>query len=419
MRGDLTVGGGREAAAKEASPRSWWESLRRRLAMGEIGQLPVVVGLILIWAIFQVASGGSFLKPENLTNLVLQIAAVGTISAGLVLVLLLGEIDLSAGQVSGFAAGVMTVLSVHHGVPALPAILAGLLTGVVVGLVQGFWVAVLQIPSFIVTLAGLLAYQGALLFVLGATGTVNMQDPVLIGLANTLLDPVWGWALGLILIGYLGGSQYLARRRRLRAGLPVVSSTALAARVVGLAVLVLGAVFVLNVQRGTTADGVPIQGVPSSAVFLVGLIVVLDYLLRRTRFGRYVFAIGGNAEAARRAGIPVTRVRIAVFVLCSTIAAWGGLLAASRLRAVHQSAGGGDVLLNAIAAAVIGGTSLFGGRGTPWAALLGALVIGSIANGMALLSLEPSVQFMITGAVLLASVTIDAIARQSRQAAGR
>lgn len=406
---------------------------RRRIASGDIGQLPVIIGLIAIWAIFQAASGGSFLKPQNLTNLALQIAAVGTISVGIVLVLLLGEIDLSVGAVSGLAAGVMVVLATGQGVlgtgqgvlgggqgvPAPVAIVAGLATGLLIGAVQGLWITQLRIPSFVVTLAGFLGWQGALLFVLGTTGTINIQDPIILNVANLLLDPVVGWALGVLFAAYVGGSQLVGRYRRLRAGLPAGSATAAWVRVAITALLVLGAVAILNIERGTSAEGAPILGVPMSVVFLVGLVIGMDYVLRRTRFGRYIFAIGGNAEAARRAGIPVTEIRIAVFALCSMIAAWGGILAASRLRAVHQSAGGGDILLNAIAAAVIGGTSLFGGRGTVWAALLGALVIGSIANGMALLSLEPSVQFMITGIVLLAAVTIDAIARRGRQASGR
>ncbi len=390
--------------------------IRRRVAQGEIGQLPVVIGLVAIWAIFQTASpGGVFLSPGNLTNLVLQIAAVGMISVGIVLVLLLGEIDLSAGQVSGLAAGVLVVLNVNNGLPAPLAILGGLAVGVAIGFVQGFWITRFRIPSFVVTLAGLLAWQGALLFVLGRTGTINITDKLILGLANTYyldlfgVTGLFGWVLGAIFVAVYAASVWYRRRSRIAAGLRVSAGTADVVKVAVVAVVILASVAILNQDRG----------VPSAVIILIGVIVAMDFVLRRTQFGRHLFAIGGNAEAARRAGIAVTEIRVGVFVLCSALAAFGGILAASRLRAVHQSAGGGDVLLNAIAAAVIGGTSLFGGRGTVWAALLGALVIGSISNGMDLLSLEPAVKFMITGGVLLTAVTIDALARRGRQAAGR
>ncbi len=385
-----------------------WATFRRRVSQGEIGQLPVIIGLAVIWAVFYAAQP-AFLSAGNLTNLMLQIAAVGTISVGIVLVLLLGEIDLSVGAVSGLSAGVMTVLNVQNGVPAPLAISAGLATGLLIGFFQGFWITRFRIPSFVVTLAGLLAWQGALLFVLGKTGTINIQDKLIIGLANTFFEPVIGWALGSVFVAYVVVGSVLTRRRRVAAGLAASSWTAVGLRIGVVAALVLVAVFILNSDRG----------VPSAVVFLIGIIVGFDYVTKRMRFGRQIFAIGGNAEAARRAGINVSNVRVAVFALASTLAAWGGILAASRLLAVHQGAGGGDVLLNAIASAVIGGTSLFGGRGSVWAALLGALVIGSISNGMDLLSLEPSVKFMITGGVLLTAVTIDALARRGREASGR
>ena len=395
-------------------PSDLGAELRRRIGHGEIGQLPVIIGLGAIWTIFETATGGTFLRAENLTNLMLQIAAVGTISVGIVLVLLLGEIDLSAGAVSGVCAGIMAVLSSKAGVPGPLAMVAGLAVGLAIGTVQGTWITTFRIPSFVVTLGGFLAWQGALLFVLGSTGTIRLTDPFIIGLVNTYFDDLAGipglagLVLALVLVAFYAGTTVSRRRSRQRAGLRTTSLTLDLAVLGVITAVVLGSVLVLNTDRG----------VPSAVVLLVGLIVVLDVILRRTRFGRHVFAIGGNAEAARRAGIAVTRTRITVYALTSTIAAFGGILAASRLRAVHQSAGGGDVLLNSIAAAVIGGTSLFGGRGSVWAALLGALVIGSISNGMDLLSLESSVKFMITGAVLVTAVTIDALARRGRQASG-
>jgi D-xylose transport system permease protein len=385
-----------------------WQGLRRRVSQGEIGSLPVIIGLVVIWAVFA-SLNPNFLTPRNLTNLVLQIAAMGTISVGIVLVLLLGEIDLSAGAVSGLCGAVMAVLNVKQGMPAAVAVAAGILVGVAIGLFQGFWVTRFRIPSFVVTLAGFLAWTGALLYVLGETGTVNLTDRGIVGLANTFLPEVAGWVLAVVCLAAYLASLYMGRRRRLAAGLGVGSTGGLAGQIAVVVVGLLVAVAILNADRG----------VPLGVLILLGFIVVLSYVLRRTRFGRHIFAVGGSAEAARRAGIGVDRVRVAVFGLTSAMAACGGILGASRLLAVNQSSGGSDLLLNSIAAAVIGGTSLFGGRGTVWAALLGALVIGSIANGMDLLALSSSVRFTITGAVLLAAVTIDALSRRGRQSAGR
>ena len=385
-----------------------WLGFRRRVSQGELGSLPVVIGLVVIWTAFQILNP-NFLTARNLTNLVLQIAAMGMISVGVVLVLLLGEIDLSAGAVSGLCAAVMAVLSVKLGVAAPVAITAGISVGLAIGLLQGFLLARFGVPSFVVTLAGLLGWQGALLYVLGETGTVNLTDPGITGLANTFLPELAGWAVGLVAAAVYFGQALLTRRSRLAAGLPVDPANKLVGRAAVVGAAVVAAVAIVNADRG----------VPLAVLILLGFIVVLDYICRRTRFGRHIFAVGGSAEAARRAGISVNGVRVAVFALCSGLAGCGGILAASRLLAVNQSSGSGDVLLNAIAAAVIGGTSLFGGRGTVWAALLGALVIGSISNGMDLLALPSSVKFMITGAVLLVAVTIDALSRRGRQSAGR
>ncbi len=360
-------------------------ALRRRVSQGDLGVLPVIVGLILIWAIFQ-SLNPNFLTPRNLTNLVLQIAAMGTISAGIVLVLLLGEIDLSAGAVSGLCAAMMAVLNVKQGVPAGLAVGSGLLAGLVIGGLHGVIVTRFQVPSFVVTLAGFIGWQGALLYVLGDTGTVNLGDPGIIGLAGTFLPVAFGWILALVCVGLYVAMVLWERRRRAAAGLSVPSMGGVVARAAAILLAILISTVVLNADRG----------VPLAALILVASIVVLDFLTTRTRFGRYIFAVGGNAEAARRAGISVNGIKIVVFTLTSGMAALGGILAASRLLAVNQSSGSGDILLNSIAAAVIGGTSLFGGRGSVWAALLGALVIGSISNGMDLLALASSVEFMIT-----------------------
>ncbi|MDP9324974.1 MAG: sugar ABC transporter permease [Candidatus Dormibacteraeota bacterium] len=382
--------------------------LRRRVTQGELGSLPVIIGLVLIWSVFEYLNP-NFLTARNLTNLMVQIADIGVIAIGIVLVLLLGEIDLSVGSVSGLAAGVMGVLNVKHGVPAPIAIGAAIATGMAIGLFQGWWFTTFRIPSFVVTLSGLLAWEGLLILILGTTGTINLFDPGIDAIAGNFLTAEQGWAVaGVSLFVFIGG-MVLTRRRRIKHGLDVAPAYGLLIRAGLTTVIVLAVVYFLNSNRG----------VPVAALILVGFVVGFDYVMRRTRFGRHVFAVGGNAEAARRAGIAVKRIRLAVFTLAGTMAAIGGIIAASRLLAVNQSSGGGDVLLNAIAAAVIGGTSLFGGRGTVWAALTGALVIGSINNGLDLLALPASIKFMITGGVLLAAVTVDALSRLGRQSAGR
>jgi D-xylose transport system permease protein len=405
-----------QSQTNQESLSELWHGLVERLAHGDIGSLPVALGLILIAIIFQIANP-NFLTPLNLTNLMVQISAVGTISVGVVLVLLIGEIDLSVGAVSGFSAAIMAVLSVKMGLPGIVAILAGVLTGALIGLFQGGWFAKLHVPSFVVTLAGFLGWQGALLYVLGSSGTINLNDPLIIGLANQLL-PVWlGWAVGIGFVIIYAFNLFRQRGQRIRLNLQTQPIIVLIARIILVAVLIGAAVGLMSVNRNPGRN-VVIQGVPMGVVFLLLFVILFDFITKRTKFGRFVFAVGGNAEAGRRAGINVDRIRIYIFTLGSLLAACGGILAASRLYAVNQSSGSGDVLLNAIAAAVIGGTSLFGGRGSTWSALLGALVIGSIANGMDLLALASSVRFMVTGAVLLLAVTLDAYTRARRQQTG-
>lgn len=382
---------------------------RRRIAQGDIGQLPVIIGLAVIWVIFYFASNGNFFKPVNLVNLSLQMASVGTIAVGVVFVLLLGEIDLTVGIVSGLAAGVLAVLNVRLGLPGPVAVGSALVAGALVGLIQGLWITRFGIPAFVVTLAGLIGWQGLLLFLLGDQGTINLRDDFVLGIAGTFFPLPVALVIGALFVAYLGWTAISSRRRRLEVGLPAETMLLIGLRVGMVAAFTLAALLVLNLDRG----------LPLSVVFLIGLIVVMDYVVRRTRFGRMVFAIGGNTEAARRAGFNVPLVRVAVFVIASTCAAWGGILAASRGLAVTQAAGAGPELVNAIAAAVIGGTSLFGGRGTVWAALVGILVIQSISNGMDLLSFTSPFKLMITGAVLLAAVTIDAIARRGQANTGK
>jgi D-xylose transport system permease protein len=379
-----------------------------RIAQGELGSLRVVLALAVVWAIFY-AVNDRFLTSVNLTNLTLQIAGVATISVGVVLVLLLGEIDLSVGAVSGLCAGVMAVLTTKHGWSPELAIVAALAVGAAIGAFNGVMVTKVQIPSFVVTLAGLLAWQGALLWVLGETGTINLRDSIITDLTGTFFDEAVGWIVAFAAIALYVGTGWLGRRQRAKAGLPNGPFAAFVLRSVVVAIAVLASIAIFNDDRG----------LPLAVCIVVGLVVVFTFLTERTRWGRHAFAVGGNAEAARRAGIRVDRVRISVFMIASTLAAAGGVLLASRLLAVNQSSGGGDLLLLAIAGPVIAGTSLFGGRGYVASALLGALVIGSISNGMDLEGLESDVKYMITGAVLLAAVAVDAVTRRTRAQTGR
>jgi D-xylose transport system permease protein len=383
-------------------------ALVQRFTAGELGSVQVILALILIFVVFQVAND-RFLSSTNLVNLALQIAGIGLISVGVVLVLLLGEIDLSVGIVSGLCAAIMAVLNVQHGWDPYLSIAIALVAGAVIGVFQGSVVTVFGIPSFVVTLAGLIGWQGVLLWVLGETGTVNITDSAIIGLAGTFYRGATAWIIGVVVVALFALASLNARRRRLRAEVPAATVPVVVARVAGVAIVTFGVIYVLTRDRG----------LPLALLILVGAVVLFDYLVRRTSFGRHVLAVGGNEEAARRAGIRVRRIRVAVFMLSGLMAAAGGIILASRLLAVNQASGGSDLLLLAIAGPVIAGTSLFGGRGTVWSALLGALVIGSISNGMDLLAFPSSTKDMVTGAVLLAAVVLDAAARSRRRQAGR
>ena len=380
----------------------------RRFIAGDLAELRVVLALAVIWLVFYIQEP-RFMSSVNLSNLVLQTTAVGLVSIGIVHVLLLGEIDLSVGAVSGLCASIMAVLNVKHGWSPYLSIAAAVACGAAIGLFQGSTFTRFVVPSFVVTLAGLLAWPGFQLKVLGETGTLNLNDPKITGLTSTFYSDTVGWIMAFVGIAVYAALALRGRQSRVSEGLSAPPLGLVLLRIGMIAVAILVAVWVLNDDRG----------VPLAALILVGFCLFFFYLTTRTTFGRHIFAVGGNAEAARRAGIHVTRVRVIVFVISSTMAAVGGVMAASRLLAVNQSSGAGDFLLLAIAGPVIAGTSLFGGRGSVWHALLGALVITSISNGMDLLGLETSIKFIVTGAVLLLAVVIDAIARNQRQAAGR
>jgi D-xylose transport system permease protein len=385
----------------------WWTGVRS----GDLGSLPIVVGLVLIAVIFQVQNS-QFLTAGNLVNLMVQAAAYTTIAMGIVFVLLLGEIDLSVGYVSGVAGVIAALLTLPGGkyeYAAGPALVIALLAGLAIGVVQGLIITKIGVPSFVVTLAGLLGWSGVVLLLIGDRGTVIIQSTFLIGFANDFLPTATSWILALVVVGIYAGVLFFQRTQRRRAGLDTVPDSLLALRVGGLALCTLVVVYVANQDRG----------VPYVFLVLGALYLFWTYILNRTRFGRHVYAVGGNQEAARRAGINVDRVKIACFGICSMMAALGGIVLASRLRSVDTGAGGGSVLLYSIAAAVIGGTSLFGGRGHIKSAILGALVITSIDNGLGLLGLSAGTKFVVTGLVLLAAVTVDSLSRRGRESAGR
>ncbi|WP_397420160.1 sugar ABC transporter permease [Protaetiibacter sp. SSC-01] len=385
------------------------DDARSRLT-GNLGSLPVIVGLVVIWAAFQVMNP-SFLSADNLVNLTLQCAATGTIAIGVVLVLLLGQIDLSVGSVSGLSAAILGVGLTQLGWPLALAIVSAVAAGAAVGLLYGVLFTRFGVPSFIITLAGLLGVLGLQLKVLGPNGSINLpaDSPIVLFATSWFLPPWVAYLLAALWAGGIFTAAVLRRRRRLRAGLTTSPLGWQAAKAGGLFALCALAVAYLATNRG----------VGVMFVFFIVLVAVMHVVLTRTRWGREVYAVGGSVEAARRAGIRVDRVYISVFVLCSTFAAVGGLLAAGRLMSVNLNSGAGDTNLVAIAAAVIGGTSLFGGRGSAWSALLGIAVIQSISNGLTLLNLDSSIRYMITGGVLLLAVIIDSLSRRARAAHGQ
>ncbi|WP_181312146.1 sugar ABC transporter permease [Nocardioides campestrisoli] len=381
-----------------------------RLRSGELGSLPVVVGLLIISVGFYLENP-RFLSSQNIVSITQFAAPVGIISLGIVLVLLLGEIDLSVGSVSGFAAATMAVLLVDRDAGTVLSLLAGIGVGVAVGLFYSVLYTKVGVPSFVFSLAGLLGFQGALLYVLGTQGTINLpSDSFLVQFTRfEFLAPAASYVLvvavaGLYLLGQLVGNRQRARAGLGTAWMPVVLAKA-AVLLIGLGALT----WYVNIDRGWTYLW----------LFFVALVVATDLALRRTRWGRHVFAVGGNEEAARRSGIKVTRVYVSVFVLASTLAALGGLLAAGLQTSVSQASGTTDTNLMAIAAAVIGGTSLFGGRGSAYSALLGILVLQAIQRGLNLVGVDSSVRFMVTGAVLLLAVAIDSLSRRARSSSGR
>jgi D-xylose transport system permease protein len=381
-----------------------------RVRSGDLGSLPVIVGLAIIWTVFQ-SLNPVFLAPNNLVNLLFDCSTIGVIALGIVCILMVGEIDLSVGSVSGFASALVGVLWVNQGWPVAIAVITALAFGTLIGAIYAFLFNRFGMPSFVSTLAGLLSVLGLQLYLLGSTGSINLPyESPLVNFGQMLVMPdavsyVLAALPGIVLLVL----EYRTAARRRAAGLSSHPVGRLLVRAMLLTVILEFIVYYLNLDRG----------IPWMFGLFVGLVVAMDYALTRTKWGRSMIAVGGNREAARRAGINVRYIYMTAFMLCSALAATGGILSAARLASASQQAGTGDVNLNAIAAAVIGGTSLFGGRGSAYSALLGIIVIQSIASGLTLLDLSSSLRYMITGAVLAIAVIVDSLARRSRVSHGR
>jgi simple sugar transport system permease protein/D-xylose transport system permease protein len=378
-----------------------------RVRGGRLGMLPILAALVVIWAVLG-AVDPAFLSAENLVNLTLQSVPVGIIALGVVLVLLVGQIDLSVGSVAGLAAAVVAVGTVNLGWPVALAILVALALGVLVGLGYGMLSARLGVPSFVFTLGGLLFLAGLQTRVLGPAGSINLpfESWLVRTVQQGFVPTALAWAVVAAVVLVTGALRFADRARRVRADLPAPGVRRILAGTGLLALVLAGAVAYLGTGRG----------VGWSVVLFVALVVVVDVLLRRTSWGRSVRAVGSDRRAARLGGISVTRTVVSCFVACSALAALGGVLAAGRLAAANQGTGGADVYLTAIAAAVIGGTSMFGGRGSAWSALVGVLVLQSIANGLTLLDLDLATQSMVTGTVLVLAIVIDTALRRRREA---
>jgi D-xylose transport system permease protein len=403
-----SVPGPLSASIQSGSFSDYFATSWKRMKAGDLGSIPILLGLIIIAIIFQ-SLNENFLTPRNFVNLIVQMAGITTIAIGVVYVLLLGEIDLSIGYVSAVAAVFLTLrLRPPNDWPWLAALIVALLLAAAIGVVQGTIITRFRLPSFVVTLAGLLVWNGVVLILIGGGGTVVIQNPVIIGIANYFLPKMWGWIVAVaVVLLFAVGRVYSWRTRRAR-GVSTTPAVVVFGQVLLLAIATFAAVYFANLDRG----------VPFVGILMLILLAGFTFLAERTRFGRYVYAIGGNVEAAQRAGIDVTRIRVMVFMISSLMAGMGGVVLASRLRSVDTAAGGGNLLLNSIAAAVIGGTSLFGGSGRVQAAFLGALVIASVENGMGLLGLSAGVKFVVTGLVLLTAVLVDAITRRGKARSG-
>ena len=391
-------------------------SYLQRVRGGDMGSLPAVLGLVVLFVVFGLANE-RFTSALNLANLVTQAGSICVLAMGLVFVLLLGDIDLSAGVAGGVSACAMALAITDHGWPWWAAILAGVACGALIGLAIGLLRAKLGIPSFVVTLAFFLGLQGVTLKLIGEGGSVRVDDPVIRGITVTNLPVTVGWACALLVVVGYAGLQLHRHRSKVAAGLHHAPFGVVAARIVGVAAVTLGVTYLLSLNRSVNAN-IEIRGIPYVLPMVGVLLIVLTVVLTRTSYGRHIYAVGGNAEAARRAGINVDRIRMSVFVMCSSLAALSGIVAASYGGKVSASSGAGNVLLYAVGAAVIGGTSLFGGKGRALDAVIGGVVVATIANGLGLLNQSSYINFLVTGGVLLLAASVDAISRRRRSVTG-
>ena len=396
-----------ESATLKGAASDYWS----RVKAGDIGALPAILGLVALCAIFG-AMSDVFLTPGNFANLLTQAAAVIVIAMGLVFVLLLGEIDLSAGYAAGVSGAVLVILITNHEVAWYIAFPISIMVGALLGFVLGSLVARIGIPSFVVTLAAFLAFQGLLLLLAGEGGTIRIEDKTILAVENSNLSPLLSWVFFVVVaVAYVGtGLNRLNTRRR--AGLKTELVKLWIIKTGSLLVITGGAVFALNVERSNNPQLVSLKGIPYVVPLILFLLAVGTFVLGRTAFGRHIYAVGGNAEAARRAGINVKRVRISAFVICSSLAAVAGMIFASRQNSISPTTGGSSTLHYAVGAAVIGGTSLFGGKGKMRDAILGGLVVAVIDNGMGLLGYAAGIKFIVTGLVLLVSAGVDAVSRR-------
>jgi len=396
-----------EVPTIKGAAKDYWS----RVKAGDIGSLPAVLGLIVLCLVFGSLSS-VFLTPGNFANLITQAAAVIVIAMGLIFVLLLGEIDLSAGYTAGVTGAVLVILITNQGQPWYVALAASIAVGTFLGFALGSLVARLGIPSFVVTLAAFLAFQGILLLLAGEGGTIRVEDPTILAVENSNMSPTVSWIFFLIVAVAYVFSGLTAMNSRRKAGLKTELKKLWIIKTAGLLLITGLAVFALNLERSNNPDLVSLKGIPYVVPVILLLLVIGTFVLGRTAFGRHIYAVGGNAEAARRAGIDVKRIRIAAFMICSSLAAIAGMIFASRQNSVSPTTGGSSTLLYAVGAAVIGGTSLFGGKGKMRDAILGGLVVAVIDNGMGLLGYAAGIKFIVTGLVLLVSAGVDAISRR-------
>ena len=389
------------------SANDWWSKVKA----GQVGALPALLGLLVLCIVFGTQSS-VFLTPGNLANLLTQAAAVIVIAMGLVFVLLLGEIDLSAGYAAGVCGALLVIMITEMDYPWYLAFPISVLSGVLLGAVIGYLVAQLKIPSFVVTLATFLAFQGLLLLLVGEGGTIRIEDPVILAVENKNLSVSYSWIFFFLTAGAYLLSGLLKFRKRKKAGLVDNLFKLWVIKTFVLIAIGTLATWALTVERSNNPDLVSLRGIPYVVPVILVLLVGATFVLSRTSFGLHIYAVGGNAEAARRAGINVKMVRITAFMICTGFAAVAGMIFVSRANSVTPTTGGSSTLLYAVGAAVIGGTSLFGGKGKVSDAILGGLVVAVIDNGMALLGYPAGIKFMVTGAVLLISATIDAVSRR-------